>query len=368
MKKFEKIICIILYWTSKLQFYIKKFAFKKEYDIFLNGKKSLVNNEEFIFNSLFCECDLNRRIPKIYSKKISKGVHKYSKYPAGKTIKFSTNGKKISIFLLYKSKSILSYMSQSGIAGADIYLKQKDKWTWVGCVFPKRKLEMSVRGAFELEEGVKEIVIFLPSYAEVDKIGICIEGGKVIKNKKSRDEGKIVVYGSSITQGCAASRPGLNYANVISRELHKEVINFGFSESAKGEFELFDLFNQCVIDAIVLEYDHNADVKELENTYLPLYKKIREVQAECILICMSRISGGISISKEEEKKRISIIDKTVSYAKETGDKYIVFVPGQEIVGEHKQGQLLADDRHPNDIGMNEIAKKICKVYREIYED
>ena len=42
-------------------------------------------------------------------------------------------------------------------------------------------------------------------------------------------------YGSSITQGGCASRPGMAYQNIISRHFDCDHINLGFSGSAKGE-------------------------------------------------------------------------------------------------------------------------------------
>ena len=45
----------------------------------------------------------------------------------------------------------------------------------------------------------------------------------------------IVFYGTSITQGASASRPGMAYPAIISRKLNVETMNFGFS--GNGRFE-----------------------------------------------------------------------------------------------------------------------------------
>jgi hypothetical protein len=44
-----------------------------------------------------------------------------------------------------------------------------------------------------------------------------------------RSDPPVVFYGTSITQGGVASRPGMAFTNILSRALDREVLNFGFS-------------------------------------------------------------------------------------------------------------------------------------------
>ena len=39
----------------------------------------------------------------------------------------------------------------------------------------------------------------------------------------------VIVYGTSITQGGCASRPGSCYTNILSRKLNRPLLNYGFS-------------------------------------------------------------------------------------------------------------------------------------------
>lgn len=45
----------------------------------------------------------------------------------------------------------------------------------------------------------------------------------------------VVYYGSSITQGGCASRPGCSYQAILSRTLQRDHVDLGFSASARGE-------------------------------------------------------------------------------------------------------------------------------------
>ena len=54
-------------------------------------------------------------------------------------------------------------------------------------------------------------------------------------------DGPVVVYGTSITQGANASRPGMAYTNILSRRLNVEFVNLGFSGSGRGEPEVAEV-------------------------------------------------------------------------------------------------------------------------------
>lgn len=86
-------------------------------------------------------------------------------------------------------------------------------------------------------------------------------------------------YGSSITQGGCASRPGADYVSVLSRILNVDVVNLGFSGSARGERTMAEYLSALDCSVFVMDYDHNAtDATELGKNaqrffrYFPLGK------------------------------------------------------------------------------------------------
>ena len=44
--------------------------------------------------------------------------------------------------------------------------------------------------------------------------------------------------------GASASRPGLAYANILSRRLNVEILNYGFSGSALNEIEISEILSK----------------------------------------------------------------------------------------------------------------------------
>ncbi len=80
------------------------------------------------------------------------------------------------------------------------------------------------------------IEIGMPLYSGVRHLYIGIpKGKKILPAKPYKVDTPVVYYGSSITQGGCASRPGNSYQGFISRHLKADYINLGFSGNAKGE-------------------------------------------------------------------------------------------------------------------------------------
>ena len=85
--------------------------------------------------------------------------------------------------------------------------------------------------------------MYLPLYDGVIELEVGIDSlSEIIKPEKIIDK-PIVFYGSSITQGGCASRPGMMYTSIISRKLNMECLNLGFSGNGKMEPELAEFFS-----------------------------------------------------------------------------------------------------------------------------
>ena len=82
---------------------------------------------------------------------------------------------------------------------------------------------------------MRELTVYMPLYGQVHELQIGLrEGAKFEKHSPYRHETPIVFYGSSITQGACASRPGRSYEAMIERKYGVNFRNLGFSGSAKA--------------------------------------------------------------------------------------------------------------------------------------
>ena len=160
--------------------------------------------------------------------------------------------------------------------------------------------------------------------------GITRPGSTVAEGRTPRIDRPLVFYGSSITQGGCASRPGNNYMNHACRWLDADFINLGFSGSAKGELCVADYIASLELSAFVMDYDHNAkSVKQLKETHEKFFKTIRAAQPNLPIIVVSGPRDG---SYEPYRQRRDIIKRTYDHAVAAGDKnvYFVLTNGQTI--------------------------------------
>ncbi len=172
--------------------------------------------------------------------------------------------------------------------------------------------------------------------------------------------GKIVYYGSSITQGGCASRPGNAYPSILSRRFDIDYINLGFSGNCKGEQTMADYLAQLDMKILVLDYDHNAPNPEhLLNTHENLFKTVRAAQPDLPIIIMS----ATSFMKAREERR-SIIYITYKNAVNKGDQNVYFWDGTKEFADYEDFGTV-EGCHSNDIGFFATAKSLEKVVQNI---
>lgn len=283
---------------------------------------------------------------------------------SGSRFFFTTDSPEIHIRVQLNKIISTRNMPLESLAGLDIFEIRDDREHWLGCYTPKNILCDSIDCIIDNKYCQKKTYeIYLPLFSQIQLIQIGFDKKAMVYLPEIKRSGlPIAVYGSSITQGCASSRPSLSFINRISRQINREVLNFGFSGSAHGEEELAKYISGLNLSAIILEYDHNASVETLQNTHYKFYSAIRESQKQIPIIMFSRCSGGISITIDEEQQRYHIIERTYELAKERGDTSIYLLHGNDFF-ENKE-DCLADDRHPNDIGMKIISEKLLEVLEQ----
>lgn len=291
---------------------------------------------------------------------MSKGLRVHKRFPAGKTFEVDVEGNQLIVEVLFKYRRILNNMDNQGTSGVDVYLRDESgKYCWSDTIAPSNNYQMCVKKTISLAPEINRLKFFLPSFAIIEGIYLSSCNVRCVDNNNKVD---IVVYGSSITHGCAASRPGLNYVNQISNRVGCTIANYGFSESAKGEEKLLNLISSIPNKVFIMEYDHNVSVDELQRTHRNAYLTVRK-NFKGWIILLSRFSGGLSITGDEEKMRIAVIKNTYDFARYNGDEKIVFYDGSRLIAKEKE-TYFTDKVHPNDKGMTVIAEMLCSLIEE----
>ena len=176
------------------------------------------------------------------------------------------------------------------------------------------------------------------------------------------NEKPVVTYGSSITQGGCASRPGMSYQAILSRKLNCDYVNLGFSGSAKGEDEMIDYISNLDMSLFILDYDYNApSCEHLKNTHEKLFKAVRKNHPDLPVIMMCRPKH---ILTGEECERRETIETTYKNALEKGDNNVYFIDGAELTSLcGNEGTV--DSCHPTDFGFNSMAEAVYNVMKDI---
>jgi hypothetical protein len=210
---------------------------------------------------------------------------------------------------------------------------------------------------------MREITLNFPLYYGVEDVFVGLkDGSKLEEASDYLDIPKIVYYGSSITQGGCANRPGNTYESIIAREINVDFVSLGFGGGAKGEPAMAEYITGLDMSLFVLDYDHNApDPEFLDETHENFFKIVRKAHPELPILMLSR---PVYYPKPEEIVRRDIVKKTYENALANGDKNVYFIDGTTLLEECKNNGTV-DGIHPTDYGFHCMAKKILPVIKEI---
>jgi len=314
-----------------------------------------------IYGLIYENCKF-RRIPEKVAASVSEDVYFLHANTAGGRVRFKTDSSYVAIRAYMENVGKMPHFALVGSAGFDLYVNN----VYFGSFEPPFSIENGYESILEIGNvGMADIMINFPLYSDVSKLYIGVESNAHIeKPLEYQDEAPIVYYGSSITQGGCASRPGTCYQGIISRKLNIDYINLGFSGSAKAEDEIADYIKKLDMSILVYDYDHNAPtVEHLRDTHEKMFNIVRSANPKLPIIMMSRPKFYLN---DEEKERLEIIKKTYKNALVSGDNNVYFVGGDKLT-QLCGNEGTVDNCHPTDFGFASMADALCDVISEIYK-
>lgn len=305
------------------------------------------------------------RLPGEVAKKVSNGVYSLHWHTAGGRVRFKTDSPYIAIHAKIPNPNRMSHFPLTGSTGFDLYCMFGEEERYLSTFVPPYDISNGYEMVKEMGKcGMREYTINLPLYSGIQELYIGLaENAKVEEATPYRDMPPIVYYGSSITQGGCASRPGTTYQAHITRRFRIDHINLGFSGSAKGEDEMIDYIKGLNMSCFVLDYDHNApSAQHLAATHEKMFKAVREAHPNIPIIIIPK---PIYYIWENEKPRQEIIKATYDNAVKAGDKNVYFIPSHELM-EICGNDGTVDGIHPTDLGFFSMAKALEKVMKKIF--
>jgi len=301
-----------------------------------------------------------RRLPESVAQATNEGVWRLHANTAGGRVRFVTDSPYIAISARMGDVGKMPHFPFTGSIGFDLYSGKRYFRTFV----PPVDVTDHFEGIRDVEPGLREYTINFPLYSEVKKLYIGLqEGCRLEAAPEYAVADPVVYYGSSITQGGCASRPGCAYQSIITRTLDCDHINLGFSGNAKGEEAIANYIAGLKMSAFVYDYDHNAPTPEhLAATHERMFQTIRAAQPELPIVMLTRPKYYL---EAQEKERLEIVRRTYENALAAGDKNVYFIPGTELLLDLVREEALVDNCHPADGGFISMAHVISQTLRKV---
>lgn len=319
-----------------------------------------IDQAPFKIYGVFREGEHYVRMPTDAAKSVSERVVSLYRHSAGGRVRFVTDSPYVAISIKLDRVCKLSHFAFTGSVGCDMYSGTR----YIGTIVPPTNVVNEYEGVIDVPfNESKEYTVNLPLYSETDKVYIGIKEGSTLKAAPDYEIKKpIVYYGSSITQGGCASRPGNAYQSIISRELDADFINLGFSGSARAEDEMAEYIAGLDMSVFVYDYDHNApDLEHYKNTHERMFKIIREKNPDLPILMMTRPEYYLD---EDEQARLQVMLNTYNNAIAAGDQNVYYIKGPDLI-EAVRESALVDGGHPNDNGFVSMAQVVGNKLKEI---
>lgn len=322
----------------------------------------------FSLHGVFYDFNENRyrRMDGSVSSRVSEGVEWLSTHTAGGRIRFTTDSSFVAIYCKIPNNGVMNHMTIVGMNGFSIY----ENGVYSGMITPsyeqfsdKNTKEIEFDGICRLQNvGLKKIEIYFPLYNGVNELFIGVKKTAFVEPYAYPQEGKICFYGSSITQGGCASRPGNDYISLLSRWLNTDVVNFGFSGNARGETVMAEYIAKQKSKVFVLDYDYNSPKQDLCERHYAFYKIVRRENPLTPILFISKPDFEYDAESGERRE---IIYETYKKAKRNKDRKVAFLDGELLFGKFGRDGCTVDTCHPNDLGFYRMAEKIYPILKRL---
>jgi hypothetical protein len=241
------------------------------------------------------------------------------------------------------------------VSGLDLYVRSKKdgRWQWAGNGRPAQKDDN--RATVTVPAGKKECLLYLPLYNGVSAVEVGLPKDAFLSKAPPREpayQKPIVFYGTSITQGGCASRPGMVHTAILGRRFERPVINLGFSGSGRMDPAVVELLAELDPAVFVIDCSPNLDAKGIAERTGPLVTTLRKARPDTpILLVEDRVFANAAVNDRARKGvEANHAALKAEYEKlvKAGVKHLHYLHGDRLIGDDGEGTV--DGSHPTDLG------------------
>ena len=298
-----------------------------------------------------------QRLPNKYKNKIRKEVWNLSENNAGINIQIRTNTRNLKIKWSVKLDFKMNHMTDAGIKGLDIYQYEDRKWQYLSTGLPhssKNKHTIKFKNVNN-----KVLCFYLPLYDSIVDFNIGVDNKSNLKFLKNNNK-PIVFYGTSITQGGCASRPGMAHTNIISRNTIYPCINLGFSGNGHLEAEIGNILSKIDAKCFIIDCLPNVNISQIRSNTIPLIQSIRGIDKiyHCPIFFLEQPLIHDQYIDEDVKEKNYVLASQIKECNKLGFKDIYLIEQKDCLGSDYEATV--DGVHYNDIGFQRFSDHILK--------
>jgi len=305
------------------------------------------------------------RLPKHLKNQIRPDLWNLSKNSAGIAIRFCSNTSTIRIRWDNLFVNNMSHMAATGVRGLDLYAYEKGNWQYISTAKPEAKITEKTLIS-NMPSLNREYMLYLPLYDGIQKVEIGIDVESKIFNPKipvPQTGNPIVFYGTSITQGGCASRPGMAYPSIIARKMNIETINFGFSGNGLMDWEILDEMLRINASCYVIDCLPNCNLQRVNERGYQFIKRLLNEKSDTPVIMVEDVGFTQAYFNPEINEQIEQKNKAweriYNRLREEGNDNLYYFPNNNLAGNDFEGTV--DGRHFTDLGFQRFSVKLLEL-------
>ncbi len=293
------------------------------------------------------------RLPASAENIVREPVWHLSHHTAGFYVRFITDATSIKASWGLTEKNLAwSHFAATGVSGVDLYVRRKDgSWHWLGVGRPEHA-ENTATLVEGLTEGTREYMLYLPLYNGIEYVKIGISETSRIESVPPDARKPMVFYGTSITQGGCASRPGMCTTAILGRHFHREIINLGFSGNGIMEPEMAEILAE--LDPLIYFIDclPNLQADEVAVRVEPFINILRKAHPHTPIVLAEGVTYNDAFLVDKRRLINHESRKALRKAYENllndGTRNLYYQIAEGQLGFDGDGTV--DGTHPNDLG------------------
>lgn len=304
------------------------------------------------------------RLPAEMETRVRPPVWRLSRNTAGLAAHFFSDAAELHVRWKLLNNFHMNHMPGTGIRGVDLYVRQEKGWSFVATGRPLDTLNTAkLIGGMTAE--MREYMLYCPLYDGLQSLELGTDEEALLLDAERNDK-PLLFYGTSITQGGCASRPGMAYPAVAGRMLDRESINLGFSGNGRMDPGIMDFIAGIDAACFILDCLPNMDTLMIRRDAEPGIRKILDRHPGTPVLLVPNIMPedaklNASVRTEILKENAALETLYQKLKKEYRNLY--YLPFRKIRNVADEGTV--DGIHLTDLGQQRMAKVLVKRIRKI---